>query len=134
MTAHRYQRTFVRVWRGAHDKRLLPWAEARSDKYARIMYMPTLPVAEVRAQLSRIVDEATSTHERFEITRSGQRVAVLLGADDYDALRETIAVLADTELLRAHAEGIAALQAGDSVDADGLQRAMRSAGRLPESG
>lgn len=98
------------------------------------MYMPTLPVAEARAQLSRLVEEATSTHERFEITRSGQRVAVLLGADDYDALRETIAVLADDELLRAHTEGLAALGASDSLDADGLGRAMRSAGRLPPSG
>ncbi|MGI8751450.1 MAG: type II toxin-antitoxin system Phd/YefM family antitoxin [Acidimicrobiales bacterium] len=95
------------------------------------MYVPTLPVAEARAQLSRIVEEATNTHERFEITRSGRRVAVLLGADDYDALRETLTVLADTELLRDHAEGIAALEAGDSVDADGLDRIMRSAGRLP---
>jgi prevent-host-death family protein len=92
--------------------------------------MTTLPVAEARAQLSRIVEQATSTHERFEITRSGQRVAVLLGADDYDALRETIAVLGDTELLHDHAEGIAALGSGDSLDAAGLAGVMRSAGRL----
>ncbi len=57
---------------------------------------------------------------------------MLLGADDYDALRETLTVLADTELLRDHAEGIAALEAGDSVDADGLDRIMRSAGCLPQ--
>jgi antitoxin YefM len=93
--------------------------------------MTTLPVAEARAQLSRLVDEATSTHARFEITRSGRRVAVLLGADDYDALRETISALSDAELLRAHAEGAAALKAGDSLDVRGLDRAMRSAGRLP---
>jgi len=77
------------------------------------------------------VDEATSTHERFEITRNGQRVAVLLGADDYDSLRETIAVLGDSELVRGHLEGLVAIQAGDVVDADGLARALRSAGRLP---
>ncbi len=95
--------------------------------------MTTLPVAEARAKLSRLVEEASSTHARFEITRSGQRVAVLLGADDYDALRETIAVLADVELLRAHTEGMAALQAGDSLDAEGLAGAMRAAGRLAPS-
>jgi prevent-host-death family protein len=92
--------------------------------------MTTLPVADARAQFSKLVDEATSTHERFEITRNGQRVAVLLGADDYDALRETIAVLGDSDLLRAHLEGLAAIQAGDVVDAEGLERAMRSSGRL----
>jgi hypothetical protein len=53
------------------------------------------------------------------------------GPDDDDALRETIAVLADAELLRAHADGTAALYAEDSLDADGLARAMRSVGRLP---
>jgi len=98
--------------------------------YARILYMTTLPVADARAQFSKLVDEATRTHERFEITRNGQRVAVLLGADDYDSLRDTIAVLGDGELLRAHLEGLAAIQAGDVVDADGLERAMRSSGRL----
>ncbi len=95
--------------------------------------MTTLPVAQARAQLSRLVDEATSTHARFEITRSGRRVAVLLGADDYDALRETISVLGDAELLRAHSEGVAALEAGDSFDVHGLDRAMRSVGRSPPS-
>ena len=84
------------------------------------MYMPALPVADARAQLSRLVDEAERTHERFEITRNGHRAAVLLGADDYDALRETIAVLADESLLADHLTGIADVEAGDTLDAAGL--------------
>lgn len=95
------------------------------------MYMTTLPLAEARAQLSRLVDEADTTHERFEITRNGRRAAVLLSADDYDAMRETIAVLSDPELRDAHAEGSEALAAGDYFDADQLADAMREAGRLP---
>jgi len=91
----------------------------------------TLPVAEARAQLSRLVEEASSTHERFEITRNGQRVAVLLGADDYDALRETIAVLADHDLLREHLAGIETLKQSDTLDLDELTSVMRAAGRLP---
>jgi hypothetical protein len=51
-----------------------------------------------------------------------RRVAVLLGAGDYDALRETIAVLGDAELVCAHAEGMAALKAGDGFDVDDLGR------------
>jgi prevent-host-death family protein len=93
--------------------------------------MTTLPVAEARARLSKLVEEAASTHERFEITRNGQRVAVLLGADVYDALRETIAVLADSELLRDHLEGMKALEQGESMDQDELAATMRAAGRLP---
>ena len=98
---------------------------------ATIMYMTMLPVADARAQLSRLIDEATTTHERFEITRNGRRAAVLLSADDYDTLQDTIAVLGDAELLTAHFEGRAAIDAGDYLDADQLTHAMREAGRLP---
>ncbi len=88
------------------------------------MYMSTLPVAEARAQLSRLVDEAERTHERFEITRNGHRVAVLIGADDYDAMQESIAVLSDSTLLAAHLRGSAEIEAGDVLDAAALGELM----------
>jgi antitoxin YefM len=94
--------------------------------------MTTLPLADARANLSKLVDEATSTHERFDITRNGRRAAVLLSADDYDTLQDTIAVLSDRKLLAAHRDGEAALRAGDYLDEDQLADVMRSAGRLPE--
>ena len=90
-----------------------------------------LTIADAQAQLSRFIDEATSTHERFEITRNGHRAAVLLSADDYDILQDTIAVLSDPELVSAHAHGRAAIHAGDYLDADQLAQSMREAGRLP---
>lgn len=92
--------------------------------------MTTLPLADARAKLSSLIDEVTTTHERFEITRNGRRAAVLLSADDYDMLQETIAVLSDAELLADHRSGRAAIDAGDHLDADQLRRAMREAGRL----
>ncbi len=91
--------------------------------------MTTLPLAEVRARLSKLVEEAASTHERFDITRNGQRVAVLLGADDYDGLRETIAVLSDSDLLRDHLAGVDALAAGDGLDVAVLASMMKASGR-----
>jgi prevent-host-death family protein len=93
------------------------------------MYMTVLPVADARSQLSKLIDQAASTHERFEITRNGRRTAVLLSADDYDAMQETIAVLSDAALLSAHREGEAAIASGDYLDADQLAHAMRDAGR-----
>lgn len=96
------------------------------------MYMTTLPVADVRAQLSKLIDEAASTHERFEITRNGSRAAVLLSADDYDTMQETMAVLSDVAMLDAHREGQVSIEADDYLDADQLAYAMREAGRAPE--
>lgn len=92
--------------------------------------MPVLPVADARAHLSRLIDEATRTHERFQITRNGRRAAVLLSADDYDTLQDTIAVFSDAELLAAHRVGAAAIDSGDYLDADQLAQTMHEAGRL----
>jgi len=52
-----------------------------------------------------------------------------MGADDYDAMRETIAVLSDPALLLAHQEGVRALSEGDALNSDQLVKAMRNAGR-----
>ncbi len=91
--------------------------------------MTTVPIADARAQLSRLVDEASATHERIEITKNGHRAAVLLGIDDYDAMRETIAVLSDQELLRDHYQGLDELRDSGGLTEDQLADALRRAGR-----
>lgn len=98
------------------------------------MYMTTIPVADARANLSKLIDEASTTHERFEITRNGRRAAVLIGADDFDAMSETIAVLSDPALLRSHEEGRRALRDGDVLDSEQLAEAMMDAGRRVDGG
>jgi len=52
-----------------------------------------------------------------------------MGADDYDAMRETIAVLSDSDLLLAHEVGVRELATDDAVNADQLAQAMKNAGR-----
>jgi prevent-host-death family protein len=91
--------------------------------------MTTLPIADARAQLSKLVDDASSTHERIEITKNGRRAAVLMGADDYDAMRETIAVLSDSALLLAHEVGVQEFAKDDTINADQLAQAMKNVGR-----
>ena len=103
---------------------------SRPDKYAIILYMTTIPIATARANLSQLVEEASSTHERVEITKNGQRAAVLLGADDYDSMMETIAVLSDSDLLVAHLRGLEEIEAGDVVDAGALATLLNETGQL----
>lgn len=91
--------------------------------------MTTLPLAEVRAHLSRLVDEAERTHERVEVTKNGRRAAVLLSADDYDSLMETLDILGD-------AEAMAAIREADSltddhwIPGDVVEAELRASGRL----
>ena len=80
--------------------------------------MTTLSLAEARANLSKLVESAVTTHERFEVTRNGDRVAVLLGAEDYDALLETLDILSDADEVAAIRAGIADLEADEVFTAD----------------
>lgn len=91
--------------------------------------MTTVPVADARARLSQLIDDATATHERFEITRNGRRAAVLLSADDFDVLQDTLGVLSDPVLLDAHQAGQVAIGEGDHLDEEQLARAMAEVGR-----
>ncbi len=93
--------------------------------------MNTLPLAEVRANLSRLVDEAVRTHERIEVTRQGRRAAVILSADDYDSLMETLAILSDQETMRELREAESEAGAGELYSLDEVTEEMRAAGRLP---
>ena len=66
---------------------------------ANLAAMMTLTVSAARADLPQIIDSATSTHERFEVTQNGQRTAMILGASDYGQLLESLDVLSDDAAL-----------------------------------
>ncbi|HEX9835174.1 MAG TPA: type II toxin-antitoxin system Phd/YefM family antitoxin [Mycobacterium sp.] len=93
--------------------------------------MATLPLAEVRANLSKIVDEAIRTHQRIEVTRQGRRAAVILSADDYDSIMETLAILSDHELVREIRQAEDAAERGDVYTLEEVTEEMRTSGRLP---
>ena len=94
------------------------------------MYMTTIPLAEARAQLSRLIDEAVRTHERIEVTRKGRRAAVILSADDYDSIIETLDILSDPDLMREVRAAEAELDSGEFVTLDQVADDLRNAGRL----
>jgi prevent-host-death family protein len=93
------------------------------------MYMSMVPLAEARAHLSRMVDEAVRTHQRVEITRNGRREAVLLSAEDYDILIETLDVLSDAELVRDIGTSLDEARQGEVLSTAEVVEAMRAAGR-----
>jgi len=67
-------------------KSSLGWAEIRAyDAGVR-----TLPVSKVKDRLNELVDEASTTRERVTITKNGSPAAVLVGAEDWESLQETL--------------------------------------------
>ena len=64
------------------------------------MYMSrSMALAHVREDLSGIIDEVATTHERVVVTRHGEAAAVLVSVDDLAALEETLENLADSALV-----------------------------------
>ncbi len=64
------------------------------------MVMPeTLPLAEIKAHLSEIVDRVEREHERVVLTRNGRPAAVIMSPGDLEALEDTLDLLSDPEAL-----------------------------------
>lgn len=98
---------------------------------ARILYMTTVPLSDARARLSELVDEAVRTHERVEITRNGRRAAVLMSADDFDSLEETLEILSDPQLMKDIATAREEISRGETYTLEEVEEEMRARGRLP---
>ena len=81
----------------------------------------TLPLSEIKAKLSEVVDEIVTTQERVTVTRNGRPVAVLLSTDDLEAIEETLAILSDPAAMREVEQGRAAIASGDVATKDEIE-------------
>ena len=90
-----------------------------------IVAMTTEALRTVKDRFSEYVDRVEREHERVVVTRNGRPAAVLISAEDLAGLEETIAVLSDTDVVRAVAAAEAAVAAGDVVRGVDAVRALR---------
>ena len=97
------------------------WVD-RDERQTIILVMSkTLPLSEVKAKLSEVVDEIVTTQERVTVTRNGRPVAVVLSPDDLEAIEETLAILSDPAAMREIQQGRAAIASGDVVTQDEIE-------------
>ncbi|MCH8900192.1 MAG: type II toxin-antitoxin system Phd/YefM family antitoxin [Acidobacteria bacterium] len=66
--------------------------------------MATAPLTEARDRLSEIMDDVASHGTEWTITRHGRPVAVIVGAEEYESLIETLNILSDDGTMSAIAE------------------------------
>lgn len=81
----------------------------------------TLPLAEIKARLSEIVDMVEEQHERVTLTRRGRPAAVLISPDDLAALEDTVELLSDPKAIREIERARVDIAKGKGVSADELK-------------
>lgn len=54
------------------------------------MLVETTSLSDVKTNLSAFVERAEREHEQFTITRNGRPAAVLVSADEWESLQETL--------------------------------------------
>ena len=65
-----------------------------------MVMLETLPLAEIKAHLSEIVDRVEHEHDRVVLTRNGRAAAVIMSPEDLEALEDTLALLSDPKALK----------------------------------
>lgn len=107
--------------RGKLDRRQLPGPVLHPAMTIIRVMSDTLPLSQIKAHLSEIVDRVERDHERVVLTRNGRPAAVIMSPTDLAALEDTLDLLSDPD---ARAEIISAredMRVGRVVKADELR-------------
>jgi len=81
-----------------------------------------VPFSEARSNLTELLDDLEKRHEHVLITRNGRPSAVLLSADEYEALEETLEILQDSDLMEALQRSDKDVKAGRLTSLTDLRR------------
>jgi prevent-host-death family protein len=75
-----------------------------------VKIMKALSVSEAKMKLSGLIDTVNATDEEIVITKNGRPAAVLVSPDEFESLKETVAVRSDSALMKEIKKGLRALK------------------------
>lgn len=78
--------------------------------------METTSLSNLKSHLSEYADRAEREHEQFTITRNGRPAVVLVSADEWESLQETLFWLSQPGIHDSIAEAEADIAAGRTYD------------------
>lgn len=84
----------------------------------------TVPVRELRANLSSLLDAVTDRRDHVLVTRNGVPAAALVPIDEYEALEETAEILSDPAVIAALDEGLGQIERGETVTLAELRKEL----------
>lgn len=88
------------------------------------MATETISLTELRPRLSELLARAHEHFDRFVITRHGRAEAVLLSADEFEGLLETLEILSDSRQVHRLMEADEELAGGGGHSLEDLRRGL----------
>lgn len=84
----------------------------------------TVSLKDLRPSLPKVIDRIDGRLDRYVITKRGKPVVVMLSVDDYDALMETLDILADPGAMAGLRRGEADIRRGRTRSWQELKRSL----------
>jgi prevent-host-death family protein len=84
----------------------------------------TYPLAEAKKHLSGLVKEIDQVYDRIIITKNGIEKAVLMSADEYEGLIETLDLLSSRDERQAVARAKRQVRRGQTISLDTFKKKM----------
>jgi prevent-host-death family protein len=81
----------------------------------------TLPLAQVKARFSEMVDRVEQQHDRITVTRNGRPAAVLVSPDDLASLEDTLELLSNADAVAEIEVARREIELGATVSAEELR-------------
>ena len=72
--------------------------------------MKALSLSEAKMKLSGLIEMINATDEEIVITKNGRPAAVLVSPEEFESLKETVAVRSDSALMKEIRKGLKALK------------------------
>ncbi|MBI4691580.1 MAG: type II toxin-antitoxin system Phd/YefM family antitoxin [Nitrospirae bacterium] len=82
--------------------------------------MKTLPLYEVKANLSKLIEKVDSTDEEVVITRNGRPSAVIVSLDEFEGWKETLLIKSSRDLMADIKKGLKGIKKAKSYTLDEL--------------
>ena len=92
------------------------------------MSVTMIPVTEAKQRFTEIVKRAEELFDRYLVTKNGKEAAVLMSAEEYESLLETIDVLASKREVQALSEATGQARKRETVSLEAY-RSQKKAGR-----
>lgn len=94
--------------------------------------MQTVSITTAKARLNELVDDAAKTHEHVTITKNGEPAAVMVSADEWESIQETLFWQAQAGIRDDIEEGRRAQVSGDTWSEEQV-RARYGVARRPQA-